>query len=71
MLRIDFVHSHSWDWVGLYLNGKYVMQGHSFRKEDLLSTILDYAGVEYEINTTTTDLSERGLPAVWPEVEEE
>lgn len=51
---IHFLTSEEGDWVGIYVDGKLIMQGHSFRARDLA----EWLGREYGVKVTSAEKDE-------------
>lgn len=45
--RITFVDDHSDEWIGIYIDGKLVGQGHSFQPEQVLQLLgIDFDNIQ-------------------------
>ena len=64
--KVNFLHSEDHDWVGIYVDGKLVDEGHSFTPEMVLEAI----GAKHQSLTMDFEVADWGrCPATYAEVE--
>jgi len=72
MKRVSLFHAGSGDWVGMYVDGELVDEGHSLQESELLGILSKYLGFEFTNLYSEDEYLERygnGCPATWAEIE--
>ena len=66
MKKIRFLSSIDGDWVGLYIDGELIMEGHSFSDIDLARTLCPSDDVGSKEDTDDKLFSSGRCPDVYP-----